>query len=232
MMFNNQFVLAIKSKGKVLRESQGCVHLPFNSEYALFMKNNHSCRASCSVDIDGTNVLGDHELIIPAYGCIDLERFIVDGDMNKGKKFKFVPLSHKDVQDPTSSENGIVKVTFWKEFQPYIIPQFTYTNDSYGSCPGILRSKTVSSGITFSSNVAYSCCASYDGATVEGSDSNQQFSTTSGFAKEAISTVLTLRLVGHDHTVTVHDTRTKYCSSCGIKVKYNDNFCSGCGSRL
>jgi len=53
--------------------------------------------------------LGD--FIITAGGTVDLERF-VDRSLTEGKRFKFVTLDHEDVDDPTSSDNGIIEVQF------------------------------------------------------------------------------------------------------------------------
>lgn len=115
-MFQSNFVLSIKDNhNQVLRESNGNVFMPFNQEYSLFLKNKNSTRASASIKIDGTDVLGGKVLIIPAYGCVDVERFLVDGNLLKGNKFKFVPLTDSNVQDPTSAENGLIEVTFTHE---------------------------------------------------------------------------------------------------------------------
>jgi len=68
MMFQNGFVVAVKNdKGEVLRESRNQeVFLPFHSEYSLRLKNNNGRRATAEVIIDGTKVLGDHQIVIEA----------------------------------------------------------------------------------------------------------------------------------------------------------------------
>ena len=119
MMFKQGFVVAIRNdNGEVLRESSGQeVYLPFESEYSLRLKNNNNRRAVAEIFIDGTKVLGDHKIIVDANSFVDVERFCIDGDLNSGRKLRFVKADESDsrVQDPTSPENGIVKVRFWLE---------------------------------------------------------------------------------------------------------------------
>ena len=121
MMYKNSFVVSIHdTKKNVLRENKEKeVFLPFDSEYGIKLKNNNSRKAVAEVTIDGTNVLGSNKLVIDVDSFVDLERFCIDGDVKKGNKFKFVKAGvedpHPDIQDPTSPENGNIKVRFWLE---------------------------------------------------------------------------------------------------------------------
>ena len=121
MMFSNNFVVSIHDSGNnVLRENRGKeVFLPFNSEYKIRLRNNHSRKAVAEVSIDGTSVLGPNRIIVEANSFVDLERFCIDGDLKNGSRFKFVKAGpnnpHPDVQDPTSPDNGGVRVKFWLE---------------------------------------------------------------------------------------------------------------------
>lgn len=129
MHMSNFIVVAKDEFGRVLRETRNKeVYLPFHSHFSLLLKNNNWRRAACTVKIDGTDVLGGRELIVGANGFLDLERFLIDGDLKKGNKFKFVPASHGDVADPTSPENGLVEVEFWLES----FPTTTWTYDGTG----------------------------------------------------------------------------------------------------
>lgn len=115
-MYKNSFVVLIKKNGQSLRELHGRdVFIPFNSEYTIEIRNNNYRRAVAKITIDGTDVLGTRELIIPAFGSETIERFVVDGNLKKGKKLKFVPLSNEKVSDPTSPENGLIEVELWLE---------------------------------------------------------------------------------------------------------------------
>jgi len=115
IMYKDKFVLSIIHDGHPVREfggrSEKEVALPFDSEYKIRLKNknNRGCTARVFIDDKQVSKLGD--FIINANGTIDLERF-VGSSLDRGKKFKFVPLDHPDVDDPTSSDNGIIKVEF------------------------------------------------------------------------------------------------------------------------
>lgn len=114
-MYLNKFVLSIIHAEHPVKEfgvrGEKSVALPFDSEYKIHLKNknNRSCTARVFIDDKQVSKLGD--FIIYSNGTIDLERF-VDSSLDQGKKFKFVALDHPDVDDPTSSENGIIKVEF------------------------------------------------------------------------------------------------------------------------
>jgi hypothetical protein len=234
MMHNNGFVLAVKdSNKKILRELSGRVFLPFYSEYSLFLKNINSVRAVCSVSIDGTDVLGGEELIVGAGESIDLERFLADGNLTLGRKFKFVPLSDSKVQDPSSSENGLIEVRFWKEKSTYVQP-LLYRNVI---SKNIDASQLYCSGPCGMSSfdsipVSYNASFASNGATVEGDVSRQTFSRTSFEGKDGESTILRLALVGREETLTVEQTRSIHCTHCGRKSSISDNFCGKCGTKL
>lgn len=244
MVHSNKFVLAVKdSSRKVLREIAGKVYLPFHSEYSLLLKNNNCVRCCCSVSIDGTDVLGGDELIINTGSSIDLERFLVDGDMNKGNRFKFVPLSDGRVADPSNPENGLIEVKFWKEvvygnpikwytdgsdaYKGFIPPSSVYTSSS--GYEAMLSSDPIRC------NNVMNCSFVPDGAgaTVEGSVSSQKFQNADFGFKESIEpTILRLTLVGRQEPLTVNKTRHIHCPKCGKKNSYSNSFCTNCGKGL
>ena len=108
------FIIAILSNGKVLREVNGKVFIPFDSEYSIKIKNPTLNRVGVSIDIDGTSITSQ-KIIIDKLSDITLNRMCIDGDLNSGSALKFVSVKHKDVQDPSSHENGQIKVSFFKE---------------------------------------------------------------------------------------------------------------------
>lgn len=90
------------------------VHMPFDSEYKLLVKNLlKSQRLRLEIDIDGTNVSGTG-LVIEADEAAYIERFV-----DIAKKFKFVKAQGagacEDVADPTNPENGIIKIRVHRE---------------------------------------------------------------------------------------------------------------------
>ena len=115
MMYKDKFVLSIIHDGYPVKETGGRynrqVALPFDGEYKIRLKNKNDRSCTARVFIDGKKVSMLGDFVITAKGSVDLERF-VDASLKRGKKFKFVSLDHKDVDDPTSSDNGIIKVEF------------------------------------------------------------------------------------------------------------------------
>lgn len=131
MAFQNGFAASLIINGKPQRElnesGDRTVRIPFGSEYAIRVKNKSNVRAYVSIDIDGTDVMGGKLLMRPGQ-TIDVERFVVDGDLLKGKRFKFVSAGHSDVQDPTSFENGLIRVKIEQEYVPW-----TYTTTYFNT---------------------------------------------------------------------------------------------------
>ena len=89
MMYNNKIAVAIKVNGKVLREFKDKVYLKFGSEYSILIKNLNSVRAIFNIKIDGQDVVPGG-LVLNANQEIDLERWIKNGNLTTGNKFKFI----------------------------------------------------------------------------------------------------------------------------------------------
>jgi len=244
-MYQNNFVLAVLVNGQPLREMPSqydrarMVYLPFNTEYSLRLKNNNYRRAVAKVWIDGT-LATQHGVVVPASGTLDLERFLVDGDLNSGRKFKFVRADHQDVQDPTSSENGLVKVEFELE-REQVIQHINYLHAGPHFGSSAKADWTYESTITCNVSNLYSasvqCRSIADeniGATVPGSVSRQQFSSTWIDTDPRTRVTLMLKLVPtkDESPVTVRSTRWVYCPSCRGKCKFTAKFCQHCGANL
>lgn len=234
MTYSNQYVLAIKDQNKkILREIDKKVYLQFNSEYSLLIKNTSPFPCLCQITIDGTDVLGGNELIVNANSSIDLERFCVDSNLNSGKRFKFVPLNNEKVQDPTSTENGIVEVKIWQAHYKLQQQNVLRCNSALNfNLPSYTTCFTPDSGVVQDScNFVLSNSASQAGATVEGNNSNQQFFNVDNIEKSNNDvTILKLQLLGRNENVTVES--KIYCGKCNNKLKFSDNWCSKCGSKV
>ncbi len=111
-MHNSDVVLTISTENNSLTEhnfkkdndSKSCeVYIPFDSEYAINVKNNKSVR------IDGSLVTGEG-IVIPAKCNRKIERYL-----DTPKKFKFVKASHDAVSDPTNPFNGKVEIIVSEE---------------------------------------------------------------------------------------------------------------------
>ena len=114
LMYANQLVAAIKVNGQILRESGDTVSLPFGCEYSVLVKNLSSVRSQISVSVDGKDAVG--RIIIAPNSSIELERFIREGNLQAGNRFKFIERSgdiekHRGV----GSDDGLIRVEAWRE---------------------------------------------------------------------------------------------------------------------
>lgn len=252
MSYQNDFVLAIMHSGSPVREISGKVTLPFNSEYKIRLKNKHEyLRAKARVWVDGRQASNLGDLILRPGETLDLERFL-DESMTSGRRFQFVPLSDRRVNDPTDSENGIIKVEFYREMsikwsiEPAIKWNNNWENDSlFNLSSGGFSSK--GSGLTYGGSSNRTSISTYHvsniaatpdqaGATVEGSNSNQQFVIGNDFTTEIFPTTLTLKLQGprigavNIGSSSAQQTSTiKFCPSCGARRLRKAGFCHRCG---
>ena len=199
------FVVNVVQHKEIIKEFSHEVAIPFNSEYEIRLKNTHDRRATARVYIDGVKVSALGDFVIPPKADIDLERFL-DRSLTEGKRFKFVPLSHPEVNDPYSSENGIIKVEFRMEKK---LPELILSPQYYERYPwglsnntlpvegsttlGLTETSTLTSFTSDSFNASNTACSA--GATIGGSMSDQTFSRIH-FDVEDEAVVLTLRMVG------------------------------------
>lgn len=127
-MYNNQFVVALKSNGKVLREQKETVYLPFGCEYSVFLKNLNTKRAAVRITIDGSDVLNGRQLVLEGNSELNLERFLGDS-LNEGRKFKFIERT-SDIEQHRGigAEDGLIRVEFQYEVsRPWISPPVVTT---------------------------------------------------------------------------------------------------------
>lgn len=252
MMYSNNFAAAILCSGKVLREFGDTVYLPFGSEYKIRLKNLNSSRVKVKVEIDGECVT-DGGLVVGAKQTLDLERFIRNGNLEQGNCFKFVERTAK-IEDHRGIkvDDGIISISYEFEFSTLIAyPKSTGYRDYSPKVKGI--SNTVMDcgwndvGPTVMANSALNCAPTASlnvsapvndtGITVEGSLSNQSFSTTRWNGTIGGVNVMNIRLLGETEdnapvrqAVTVK-TKAK-CKTCGTVNKATAKFCGECGTSL
>ena len=94
MMYKENLVASIKVKGKILREFKDTVYIPFASEYTILLKNLNTVRAIVNVYIDGENAVPGGLVIDPGRS-VDLERWIKNGNLTEGNRFKFIERTAK-----------------------------------------------------------------------------------------------------------------------------------------
>jgi hypothetical protein len=250
MMYNNKLVASVKVGGKVLREHDDTVMLPFGSEYSLLLKNLNSRKAQVKIEIDGEDVTGGGLLISPNQ-TIDLERFILDGNLSEGPKFKFIEKTEK-ISDYRGDriEDGIMRISYQFEAAP------TYYTKS---CPttvygGTFRSTSDWSGHAYLNNISVggsinttSLGDTFDGIvsepqsdagiTTKGSSSDQKFQHGYIGALESMEHVICLQLKGQigEHIVQAPvAVKVKFkCDVCGKgNIPSGNKFCPECGTNL
>jgi len=131
MMYNQKLAVAVKSNGKILREFKDTVYIPFGSEFSLLIKNLNSVRVIANIHIDGVDATSGG-LVLQAGEEMDLERWIKDGNLSAGNKFKFIERTgsienHRGVK----LEDGLIKIEYQFE-KPYVAPQLNWKyGDTY-----------------------------------------------------------------------------------------------------
>jgi hypothetical protein len=199
-MYKNMLACAIKSSGKVLREFEDQVFLPFNQEYEIFIKNKNSVRASVKIEIDGVDVTEGISLVVNPNDEIELERFIKNGNLLHGNRFKFIQRSEKiEKHHGIKAEDGLVRIEFQFEkvyqyaqpiYQPWVAPQwkvdplFPYQVNCYS---GILRGNNAG-------NISPTTGSLISGNAVCSSISGNAASTT--LAASSVNTSANVDLVG------------------------------------
>jgi hypothetical protein len=159
-MYNQKLVASIKANGKVLREFKDTVYIPFGSEYSFLIKNLNTTRAVVNVFIDGENVVPGGLVIDPGR-TVDLERWIKNGNLSEGNKFKFIERTTAIEDGPRGIklEDGLVRIEYQFEIpRPVINTSWlsasgssgfpnsaTYSSTSY-NVNGVMRSVDFSKG--------------------------------------------------------------------------------------
>jgi hypothetical protein len=112
MTYRNKFVVCIKVNGKVLREQNGEVTIPFSSEYSIHLKNLNSVRAQVRVSVDGEEVSSGWFIIQPN-SELNLERSIKNNNLLKGNRFKFIERTSKiEEHRGIGSDDGIIRIEY------------------------------------------------------------------------------------------------------------------------
>jgi len=241
MMYSKKLVAVIKVNGKVLREHNENVHIPFGSEYSIMLKNLHTRKAQVDITIDGENVLGMSSLLISPNKSTEIEGFL------KGKnvthKFKFIEKTNQ-ISDFRGDkiDDGIVVINYRFE-QKYCVPpesifvKNNLNNNYHDTCNSSIAKRALSFHDT---SEIYSCsvsCNNEDGITVHGSCSDQEFKNGYIGILESEKHSMVIHLRGYDSNneyvnkpMTVQ-TRIQ-CNTCGCKYRFGINFCSNCGTSL
>ena len=259
MVYQEKMVVVIKCQGKIMREQNGEVHLPFGSDYSILIKNKESRKAVLNVEIDGQDVLNRKQLVIDGNRETELQGFLEGYRAKNG--FRFIQKT-KEIQDYRGDkiDDGLIRVSFRFEKQVVNAPVVHYDHYHYPywdylpwvrrcdkwpgqqqlfSSTGISNCCTVQTSSTVYSHgmIADASPRQDEGITVKGAEVNQGFSD--GYTRELEDQehVIILLLKGYTgEQVLVKEPVTvqikKPCSSCGRKSEYGAKFCAHDGTAL
>ena len=244
MMYNNNFVVVIKHKGKVLREyNSGVVRLPFGSDYSILLKNKNSRKAVANVEIDGEDVATN--IIVPANDSVEL-RGALNG-LKVRNHFRFIEKT-REISNYRGdrADDGLVRVEYrFEEYEPvYVAPPMPIrplkksrdwqpvSDWTYYSGTDEVRYASSTNNFTVSN--------SDEGITVPGAETSQDFEYGSTKPLESQSHVIILHLRGavkqRKRVKTVKKAitvKTKLrCPTCGRRSKSSFKFCGNCGTYL
>lgn len=253
-MYAQKMVSTIKVTGRSLREIDDSVYLPFGSEYSIYLKNLNTVRASVKVEIDGQDVTQGVALVLEPNNVFELERFIKNGNLDRGNRFKFIEKTAAVVAHRGSrAEDGLVRVTYqFEKVQPIYVNSNHITSGFLRGSPiyGATASNATLKGSSYDPNSTQedyflrqsagggSQAQNLAGITAPGSVSEQQFTTVAPLTLESQKHVIVIRLVGEldggKQVTKASTTRTTTtCETCGHKTRSaTAKFCSNCGASL
>ena len=259
MMYSNKMVVALKQNGKVLREQDDNVFLPFGSEYSIMLKNLESRKAKVKISIDSVNVLNGSSLLINPNDSIELEGFL--SDTIAKNKFRFIEKT-KEISEfrGDNIDDGFIRIEFWYEkmkpvvqevikkyndYNPYSYPYTWITTSGFSTLDvtstvycNNMQSKSLRSLDVSQNYCSVDSLPVHDsGITVKGEQINQQFKYASIGILEDQSHVIILKLKGYkdnqekvEQPLLVKD--KLQCKTCGKVNKSDCKFCGSCGTFL
>lgn len=111
MTYLSNFVAVIKYNGKILRERNDFVTLPFGSEYSILLKNLEARKAVVKLFVDGEDVLDGNSIIIHPNNSMELKGFMKGTRVTN--KFKFIQKTEEIVDHRGDKiDDGIIRVEF------------------------------------------------------------------------------------------------------------------------
>lgn len=237
MVYMNKFVVAVKHRGKVLRDSNGIVRLPFGADYSLLLKNKNSVRALVDVEIDGEDVLSGNSLIIGPNEHTNLKGFMSGRKVRN--RFRFIKKT-KQISKYRGDrvDDGLVRVAFRFEkpiVETVVFPKYREYGDRTAGGPCTFTSSSFSCTYTDGGNVMSS--KSSDGITVPGAETNQDFVVGNIGTLEIGSQVIVLQLKGYTGKgkkikKPITSKTRLVCRTCGKRSKSSAKFCSRCGTYI
>ncbi len=233
MVYQNKFVAVVKCDGKILRELDNTVILPFKSDYSILLKNLNSNSALVKVSIDGNDVLSNKSLIIKANSEYELTGFIEKDNCIKNR-FRFIQKTENIVNHRGDNiSDGLIRIeyTFEKNYYTYSPPLFRHFNSQNILCGCNIDGHSNNISYTASTNLY-----SDEGITVKGEQTHSQLTNGTIGPLQDQSDVIILKLKGENNNkeyikpITVNDKIC--CETCGKYNSYTMNFCPNCGTAI
>jgi hypothetical protein len=138
MMYSNKLAVALKANGKVLRELQDTVYVPFGTEYTILIKNLNTVRASVTVTVDGQDATENVSLIINPRDELELTRFIKNGNLNQGNRFKFIERTASvEEYRGVGVEDGLIRIEFEFEVERVPMKSSSWLSQNMGQVGGM-----------------------------------------------------------------------------------------------
>jgi hypothetical protein len=156
-MYNQKLVASIKVKGKILREFKDTVYIPFASEYSILLKNLNTVRAVVNVFVDGENAVPGGLVIDPGRS-VDLERWIKNGNLSEGNRFKFIERTAAIEDGPRGikEEDGLIRVEYQFEIPRPVINVGNIFGGMPSQYPGVVDKYSNAKGWITASGATYS----------------------------------------------------------------------------
>lgn len=256
MVYKEKFVASVKVKGKILREDNNTVYLPFGSEYSILLKNLNTRKALVKISVDDNEIING--LIVKPGQTSEIERFF-DGSMSKGHKLKFIEKT-SEISEYRGDriDDGLIRVEYQFEKEKIEVPVVSWNiftplyrstySPPLGDHVGTTPSWQYTSGGTADENVfasnsntgtlrSFSKGQNEEGITVKGDYSQQSFVCGYIGELEENSKAIIIGLKGHypkkgfvSKPLTV---KTKiFCEICGRRYNSGNKFCPNCGNCL
>ena len=185
MVYQQKLVAVIKCNGKILREVDNTVLIPFLAEYEIFIKNLESRDAVIKISIDGEDVLDNQSIIIKANSSCSLEGFLKGNKVSN--KFKFIQKTAK-IQDHRGDrvDDGLVRIEYqFTKINQTITTTHRHVHDNHWyhpywcDCP-ICRPYYIKPYVPFPFSPIVTFCGSTSGTTFGMSNANLTASVNSG----------------------------------------------------
>ena len=141
-MYNQKLVASIKANGRILREYKDQVFVKFGSEYSILLKNLNTVRAIVNVFVDGENAVPGGLVIDPGRS-VDLERWIKNGNLTEGNRFRFIERTAAVEEGPRGikEEDGLIRVEYQFELpRPVINVNQIFGSNTFPHYPPGVRS--------------------------------------------------------------------------------------------